>query len=127
MNVRILSGYLPQDAALCYAPATREHGPLPRLVFEVMVEDSAGVEFAEKCLVDAEPLIARWRPLLTAGRAIFLQGEVTARRYVDRHGVAGNWIREIRAGHIEFPARGGARREEPAPAPSEAIPADSPV
>lgn len=119
MNVRILSGYLVQDAALCYAPATKEHGPLPRLVFEVMCATASGVEFAEKCLVDDAALIASYQPLLTAGRAIFINGEVTARRFVDRHGVAGNWIREVRVFHAEFPARGGARKDEPTAVPLE--------
>lgn len=112
MNLRILTGYLPADGAVAYAPATAEHGPLPRLVFEVMLRDSQGIEFPDRCVVEAAERIREYQPLLTAGRAVIVQGEQTGRQYVDRHGVKGNWIREVRVHAMEFPNRGGKKQSD---------------
>lgn len=116
MNTRFFTGWLPQGAERAYAPATREHGPLPRLVFEVMIKDSRGVEFPEKCLVDDAGRIDEWEPLLTAGRAVIVTGEQTARPFA-QHGVTKGFVREVRVTGIEFPNR--SKAEVPANAAND--------
>ena len=115
MNTRIFTGYLPGEAAVAYAPATKDHGALPRLVFDVVIKDSLGVEFPEKCLVDDPAAIARWQPLLTAGRAVIVQGEQTARPFV-KDGVTRGFTREVRVMAMEFPNRGRAKTKDEEPA-----------
>ncbi len=110
MNVRCFTGYLMRDATTAWAPATAEHGPLPRLVFEVMITDSQGVVFPDKCVVDQPKLVAEYEPLLTAGRAVIVEGEQTARAY-HKHGVLEGYVRETRVFRMEFPNRARARRE----------------
>jgi len=121
MNTRFFTGYLPKDADLAYAPATADHGPQPRLVFEVIIRDSHGLEFPERCVIEDTGLINDYRPLLTAGRSVIAQGEQTGRQFIDRHGVKGGWVREVRVQHMEFPNRGGKKAEEkPAEEPAHA-------
>lgn len=116
MNTRFFTGYLREEATTAWAPATHEHGPLPRLTFEVIIHDSHGVEFPEKCLVDDERLITEYQRLLTAGRSVIVQGEQTARELYKR-GVFAGYVREVRVQRIEFPNRGGKKPEhEPAEA-----------
>lgn len=110
MNARFFTGYLPRDAEEAWSPATAEHGPLPRLVFDVTLKDSAGVEFQDKCVVDDPRLIHEYRALLTAGRAVIVQGEQTARGFY-RRGVLEGYVREVRIFKMEFPNRGGKRPE----------------
>lgn len=117
MNTRFFTGYLPAEAEEAWAPATAEHGPLPRLVFEVMLKDSRGVEFIDKCLLDDPRLIREYRPLLTAGRAVIVEGEQTARPY-HRLGVLQGYVREVRVWRMEFPYRGG-KKPEAQPAAAE--------
>lgn len=119
MNARIFTGWLPQDAEEAWAPRTADHGPLPRLVFAVKVKDSRGVEFEDKCLLDEPALIAKYRPLLTAGRAVIVQGEQTAREWHER-GVLKGYVREVRVFALEFPHRGKPKEEAAAePGPTE--------
>jgi hypothetical protein len=108
MNARFFTGYLPKDAATAWAPATAEHGPLPRLVFDIMLRDSRGVEFSDKCMVDDPALIREYEALLTAGRAVIVEGEQTARPF-HKHGVLEGYVREVRVHRIEFPNRGGKK------------------
>lgn len=110
MNTRFFTGYLPTQASLAYAPATADHAALPRLLFDVVIRDSHGVEFPEKCLVDEPRLIADYQPLLTAGRSVIVQGEQTARPFVER-GVTRGHVREVRVQRMEFPNRGGKKPE----------------
>lgn len=112
MNTRLFTGYLPKDADEAWAPATEHRPGEPRLVFDVILRDSAGREFPEKCFIDALALVKSAKPFLTAGRAIIAQGEQTARPY-EKHGVTTGWIREVRIQAIEFPNR--ARTETPTP------------
>lgn len=120
MNTRFFTGYLPADAEQYFAPATAERAAEPRLVFDVMLRDSRGVEFVEKCLIDEPRRIREYQPLLTAGRAIIVEGEQTARPYHDR-GVLKGYVREVRVWKIEFPNRGGKKdANQPEPAPAEA-------
>lgn len=111
MNIRFFTGYLPKAAEFAWAPATHEHGPLPRLLFDVMIRDSRGNDFPEKCLIDEEKLISDYRAFLTAGRMVVVQGEQTARQYIDRHGVKGGFVREVRVQRVEFPNRSGKDRD----------------
>lgn len=117
MNARFFTGYLPRDAEEAWSPATAQHGPLPRLVFDVNLKDSAGVEFLDKCVVDDPLLIQEYRPLLTAGRAVIVQGEQTARGFY-RRGVLEGYVREVRVFRMEFPNRG--KRLEPEKAAADA-------
>lgn len=110
MNTRMFTGYLPADCDEAWAPATENRPGEPRLVFDVIVRDSTGREFPEKCFIDALSLVKSAKPYLTAGRAIIAQGEQTARPY-EKHGVTTGWIREVRIQAIEFPNR--ARAEAP--------------
>ena len=120
MNTRFFTGYLPKEASTAWAPATAEHGPLPRLVFEVIIRDSRGAEFPEKCVVDDDVLIREWQPLLTAGRAVIVQGEQTARPFHER-GVLKGYVREVRVQHMEFPNRGKAKEQPAEPAEAARI------
>lgn len=110
MNTRFFTGYLPKDADEAWSPATKDHGPEPRLVFTVRLKDSRGVEFEDKCMVDDAALIADYRPLLTAGRAVIVQGEQTAREFYKK-GVFEGWVREVRVQKMEFPHRGKPKAE----------------
>lgn len=110
MNVRLFTGFLPRDGEEAYAPRTAEHGPLPRLVFEVVIRDSKGAEYPEKCVIEDPALIAKATGLCTAGRAVIVQGEGTAREYHER-GVLKGYVRETRVLGIEFPDRGGRKAE----------------
>lgn len=108
MNTRLFTGYLPADCDEAWAPATLNRPNEPRLVFDVVLKDSQGNEFPEKCFVDDLALVKTAKPLLTAGRAIVAQGEQTARPYI-KHGVTTGWIREVRVTALEFPNRGKAK------------------
>jgi hypothetical protein len=118
MNARFFTGWLPQGADEAWAPATAERGPLRRLIFEVMIRDSRGVEFPEKCFVDDAAAAQQWAPLLTAGRAVIVAGEQTARAVV-QHGRTAFFAREVRVTGMEFPNRGRG------PAAREAAQGDS--
>lgn len=107
MNTRFFTGYLPGEAVTAWAPATAEHGPLPRVLFEVRIKDSVGVEFEDKCMIDDARLIADCLALLTAGRAVIVQGEQTARPF-HKNGVLTGWVREVRVQRMEFPNRKAA-------------------
>lgn len=107
MNKRFFDGWLPQDAERAYAPATAERAAAPRLVFKVMLSDSAGTEFDEKCFIDDARLIAAVEARLTAGAAVFIEGEQTARPWHDR-GVLKGFVREVRVLEIKVPNRGRA-------------------
>lgn len=111
MNARFFTGYLPGEAVTAWAPATAEHGPLPRVLFDVRIKDSAGVEFEDKCMIDDARLIADYQALLTAGRAVIVQGEQTARPY-HKNGVLTGWMREVRVQRMEFPNRKAATKPE---------------
>jgi len=117
VNTRFFTGYLPADALEAWAPATADRPAQPRLIFEVMIADSHGVTFPEKCLVDDANLVREWQPLLTAGRAVVIQGEQTARPWHDK-GVLKGYAREVRVQRMEFPSRGGKKEapEQPAEA-----------
>jgi hypothetical protein len=111
MNLRMFTGYLPADCDEAWAPATANRPNEPRLVFDVILKDSTGQEFPEKCFVDDVALVKVAKPLLTAGRAIIVQGEQTARPF-NKSGVQMGWIREVRVQRIEFPNRSGAKKAE---------------
>lgn len=111
MNKRFFTGWLPVDAERAYAPATAERAAAPRLVFEVTIKDSAGVEFPEKCFIDDARLIAAHADRLTAGAAVCIEGEQTARPWHDR-GVLKGFVREVRVLGIDIPNRAGKPRKE---------------
>ncbi|HWA07943.1 MAG TPA: hypothetical protein VG838_00600 [Opitutaceae bacterium] len=117
MNRVIFTGYLPTDSVMRVAP-----GGARKLTFDVVLRDSAGVEVPERCFLDREELIKKHEPLLTAGRGVIIEGERTGHQYEDRRtGAKGNWIREVRVTHAEFPNRGG-KKEEPEPDAAVATP-----
>lgn len=118
MNVRLFTGWLPTAAEEAWAPRTAEHGPLPRLVFAVRLKDSQGLEFEDKCVIDEPARIEEYRPLLTAGRAVIIQGEQTGREWRER-GVLKGYVREVRIQRIEFPNRKAAAKPEAKPETEE--------
>lgn len=113
MNTRLFTGYLPADCTEAWAPATANRPNEPRLIFDVIVRDSRGAEFPEKCFVDNLQLVKEAKPLLTAGRAIIAQGEQTARPFL-KNGVTMGWTREVRIERLEFPNRSRTQKEEAA-------------
>jgi hypothetical protein len=117
MNTRLFTGYLPAAADEAWAPAQLGRPNEPRLVFDVIIKDSQGNEFPEKCFVDNLTLVKTAKPLLTAGRAIIAQGEQTARPFI-KHGITSGWMREVRVTALEFPNRARSK-EETAKTPKE--------
>jgi len=112
MNLRLMTGWLPEDAATSYTPATAEAPAQRKLLFEVNVKDSRGMEFPEKCLIDEAELIGRYEAKLTAGTAVIVQGEPTALPFYER-GVLKGYSRKVRVQSIEFP-RGVAKQKDTA-------------
>jgi hypothetical protein len=110
MNTRLFTGYLPAAADEAWAPAQLDRPNEPRLVFDVIIKDSQGNEFPEKCFVDNLTLVKTAKPLLTAGRAIIAQGEQTARPFI-KHGITSGWMREVRVTALEFPNRARGKEE----------------
>lgn len=115
MNTRFFTGYLPGDATTAYAPATAERAALPRLCFDVMLRDSEGAEFTDKCVIDDAALQRTHGHLLTAGRAVIIEGEQTARP-VYRNRVLVGYSREVRVRRIEIPNRSAPKTGEAEPA-----------
>lgn len=111
MNSRFFTGYLPADATTAYAPATADRPALPRLCFDVMLKDSEGVEFTDKCVIDDPALQRAHGHLLTAGRAVVVEGEQTARP-VYRNKVHVGYSREVRVRRIEIPNRSAPKTAE---------------
>ncbi len=110
MNSRFFTGYLPVDAAEAYTPATATAPALRKLVFDVVIKDSAGNEFPEKCMIEDPALIVAAEELLTAGRAVVCEGEQTARPLHER-GVLKGYTRRVLIKRIEFPQRGGKKTQ----------------
>ena len=111
MNARFFTGYLPKMADLAYSPASAGEPARPRLVFETIIRDSHGVKFPEKCLIDDAALINDYQALLTAGRAVIIQGEQTARPY-HKNGILQGYVREVRVTRMEFPYRGAPKLDD---------------
>lgn len=111
MNKRFFTGWLPKDAESAWRPRSADHEAVPLLVFEVLMKDSAGVEFPEKCFIDDARLIAAHGERLTAGAAVMVEGEQTARPWHER-GVLKGFVREVRVLGLEVPNRAGKPRKE---------------
>ncbi|EIQ00731.1 hypothetical protein OpiT1DRAFT_05286 [Opitutaceae bacterium TAV1] len=108
MNTRFFTGYLPRDAAPAFTPPAEGASAVKKLLFDVVIRDSRGVEFPEKCVLEEASLMRDYEPLLTAGRAVIVEGEQTARPFYKSGMLAGH-VREVRVRRMEFPARGGKR------------------
>ncbi len=106
MNKVFFSGYLPADADRRVTPA----GDV-KLMFDVRLMDGRGVESTQKCVLDEAPLVREYEALLTPGRAVFAEGELTAHAWVE-HGRTKAYIREVRVLRMEFPNRSAAQAKE---------------
>jgi hypothetical protein len=111
MNLRIFTGYMPADAQQAFVPATADAPALRKLVFDVVIKDSRGVEFPEKCMVDDPELIAKYESLLTSGRMVVCEGEQTAYPFHER-GVLKGYTRKVRMHRMEFPNRSTKKTTE---------------
>jgi hypothetical protein len=115
MNTRFFTGFVPSDAVAATVPATATTAPVRKLVFDVVIRDSRGVEFPEKCEVDDPELVKKYEPLLTSGRVVVCEGEQTAYEFRD-HGVLKGWRRQVRLRRIEFPDRSAKKTTDEKPA-----------
>lgn len=109
MNVLCVSGYLPADPVERVSPDGKR-----KLAFDVRVMDSRRHESTQKCFVEEPelgPISISAAPLMKAGRAVWIHGEVTDRPYMER-GVVKSLIREVRVMRIELPDR--SRQAAPA-------------
>ena len=101
MNLRIVTGYLPRHADPAFTPPAEGAAPVRKLVFELMVKDSHGLEWPEKCVIEDPALQKAHEAKLVAGAAVLIEGEPHARPYFDR-GVQKGFSRHLRVARVEF-------------------------
>ena len=111
MNIRIFTGYLTKAAEEAYAPATATSGPTRKLVFDVIIKDSAGNTFPEPCVIECDKLIVAMTQLLTAGKPVIIEGEQTASPWYDK-GVLKGYRRRVLVRRCEVPNRSKAEVTE---------------
>ena len=107
MNIRIFTGYLTKAAEEAYAPATATSGPTRKLVFDVIIKDTAGHTFPEPCVIESDALIVAVAPMLTAGKPVIIEGEQTATAWYDK-GVLKGYRRRVLVRRCEVPNRSKA-------------------
>jgi len=100
INRVLVSGFLWGEVDSAYTVDGRE-----RLGFDVAVDQSEGERAVWRCEVWDEGLIERLRGRLARGRAVFLEGELGARKF-EKHGVFAGWRRFLRVQRCEVPAGG---------------------
>lgn len=110
MTTATATGYLSRPAEKAYTPTGRA-----KLIFDLII-----AEVPWRCEIEDPALIEKAEPLLTAGRAVIVQGELAGRPFVER-GVTKGFTRYLRINQAEFvrPDRSnklGAAEEEGAPA-----------
>lgn len=108
MNSRFFTGYLNKDAAVAYTPQG-----VKRLLFDVVIKDSRGEVFPDKCLIDDQALIEKNELQLTSGRTVIIEGEQTSHPFM-KGGVVSGYVRECRVLKLEIPARSAVTKPEPA-------------
>jgi hypothetical protein len=111
MNIRIFTGYLTKAAEEAYTPATPTSPPARKLIFDVIIKDSAGHTFPEPCVIENDALIAAMTPLLTAGKPVIIEGEQTATAWYDK-GVLKGYRRRVLVRRCEVPNRSKAEATE---------------
>lgn len=104
MDFFVFTGYLTEEAIRRVRPGTNE----VLLAFKICVRDSRGKECFFHAFVDEPRLVAKYEPLLTAGRAVMINGEVTTVPFI-RHGVTTGHMESFRVLRAEFPNRGGKK------------------
>lgn len=101
MNIRICTGYLTQAAAAAFVPPAEGAAAVRKLVFDLIVKDSRGVEFPEKCVVEDAGLQKLYEPKLVPGAAVLVHGETCARPF-SRNGVQEGFTKTLRVLSVEF-------------------------
>ncbi|WP_404422948.1 hypothetical protein [Nibricoccus sp. IMCC34717] len=111
MNFCSQSGHLRGDAHEAWSPPAPSQPARKRLFFELWNKDSRGHEVNHKIVVDEPNLIGAVERYLTAGRTVFVHGELTSRPF-ESQGVIKGYVREIRALAIEVPNRSNTPAQE---------------
>lgn len=107
MNLFVFTGFLTEDATRRVRPGGHE----VILTFKICTRDSRGKECFFHAFVDDARLVEEYEPLLTAGRAAMLNGEVTTVPFV-KHGIVTGQMESFRVSRAEFPNRGGKKIAE---------------
>ena len=85
-------------------PATATSGPARKLVFDVIIKDTAGNTFPEPCVIESDALIVAVAPLLTSGKPVIIEGEQTATAWYEK-GVLKGYRRRVLVRRCEVPNR----------------------
>lgn len=84
-----------------------------KLIFDLHVRTSGGVEFPERCVIEDPTLQRAAEPKLLAGAFILIEAEPLARPFM-KQGVQAGWTRELIVRRIEFIRVPKAAQPEPA-------------
>ena len=99
MNCVVVTGYVLKDAWR----ASTATG-MTKLLFDMMVDTEREGEVPWRCEVEDMTSLLRYEPMLTAGRAIIIDGQLDGRPFNER-GIHKGYTRFLRVRRAEFPTR----------------------
>jgi hypothetical protein len=114
MNLRICTGFLTHAADAAHTPPAPGAASVRKLLFDLHVRTSGGVEFPEKCVVEDAALQKAAEPKLLPGAYLLVEAEPVARPFM-KQGIQTGWSRELVVRRIEFirvPKAAGTESQE---------------
>ena len=101
MNLRICTGFLTHAASAAYTPPAPGAASVRKILFDLHVRTSGGVEFPEKCIIEDAVAQKAAEAKLVPGAYLLVEAEPIARPF-EKNGVQAGWLRELIVRRIEF-------------------------